>query len=325
MNFTDALLNSEAFSLIRNDVKRGALSHAYMVISPDAEAVKELFLLVGCAVYCPYDVCLECTQCKKVMHNNHADITHLNLDGGKISVDDVKGLIDDTFLAPYESDRKLYFVYNAEQMNAAAQNKLLKTFEEPAASSTIFLGTAGEQAMLETLKSRAKKIYLDRFSPQVIKKQVESITGDSSAAEVASVCADGLLSRALEIAQNGAYAETFDATLDLLDNLQKSRDIVLYLDDKLPFVKNMPLFLDILSVIMRDVMVAGAQNERFVLSRHRLNRIENIASRYSARAAGEIIYLINDARKKTAVNVGAAGVLENLLFGILEVNYRCRK
>lgn len=75
----------------------------------------------------------------------------------KIKVEDVAGLIEDTETKPFESDNKLYFVNYADKMNPAAQNKLLKTLEEPQKAVSIFLGVGSESAILDTVKSRTKK------------------------------------------------------------------------------------------------------------------------------------------------------------------------
>ncbi|UKI52131.1 MAG: hypothetical protein L6V79_01025 [Clostridium sp.] len=130
IEFQDALKKSRAYNLIKHDIDTGNLSHAYMVISPDVFAVQNLFRLIACAVYCK-DACTTCPVCKKVLNGNHADVKFINEDGKKIKVEDVAALIEDTETKPFESDNKLYFVNSADKMNPAAQNKLLKTLEEP--------------------------------------------------------------------------------------------------------------------------------------------------------------------------------------------------
>lgn len=74
LTFENALRSSRAYSLIRGDLVAG-LGHAYMVVSADDDVVDEFFTLVGESIYCPtHDACGECAECKKVAHNNHADV-----------------------------------------------------------------------------------------------------------------------------------------------------------------------------------------------------------------------------------------------------------
>ena len=171
IEFQDALKKSRAYNLIKHDIDTSNLSHAYMVISPDVFAVQNLFRLLACAVYCK-DACTTCPVCKKVLNGNHADVKFINEDGKKIKVEDVAALIEDTETKPFESDNKLYFVNYADKMNPAAQNKLLKTLEEPQKAVSIFLGVGSESAILDTVKSRTKKITLDRFSASDIKDEI---------------------------------------------------------------------------------------------------------------------------------------------------------
>ena len=55
VEFVDALKKSAPYTVVKHDVDSGNLSHAYMIISPDSYAVKQLFKLLGCAVYCTRD------------------------------------------------------------------------------------------------------------------------------------------------------------------------------------------------------------------------------------------------------------------------------
>ncbi|MEG1612977.1 MAG: hypothetical protein RR357_02295 [Clostridia bacterium] len=323
IKYVDALKNSEAYKLIKKDIDCGELAHAYMVISPDAEVVAELFSLVACTVFCENDACLQCSTCSKILNGNHVDIKYINQLNENIKVDDVKELIDDTSLLSYEGKNKLYFIYSADKMNLIAQNKLLKTLEEPPKSVTIFLGVGRESAMLDTIMSRARKIYLDRFSEDVIYNEIYAETYDEKKARIASVCCDGMLGRASEIAKSAGYEAVYDETLTVLKQLKKSSDVASVLGLKPSLVDNLPIFLDTLSLLIRDMLMSKT-NLSLVLSKHKADEIMELSQGYSERALGNILYLINSERKKLEANVTKICVLENLFFGILEVKYKCR-
>lgn len=323
VEFVDALKNSAPYTVIKHDIDTGNLSHAYMIISPDGYAVAQLFRLLACAVYCKNDACLDCKDCNKVLHGNHADVKFINELDKNIKVEDAEALIEDTVTVPYESNHKLYFVYSADKMNTAAQNKLLKTLEEPQKYVTIFLGVQKESAMLDTVKSRSKKLYLDRFSADVIAQEIIKISGNPEAAVIAAECSDGLLGKAKEIAGSDDYIRLFDRTLFILKNMKKSSDIPTFVNDKVLGKESLPAFLDILSVIFRDMMTEKT-NKSMVMSKHRDSEIAALSEEYSQRALANTIYLINEERKKLNSNVSSQAVVENLLFGILEVKYKCR-
>lgn len=323
IEFADALKSSRAYNLIKHDIDTGNLSHAYMVISPDTLALNSLFEIVACAVYCKDDACLACTTCHRILHGNHADVKFINSDNKNLKVEDVESLIDDTGTRPFESDHKLYFVFSADKMNAAAQNKLLKTLEEPQKTVTIFLGVSRESAMLDTVKSRTKKITLDRFSQEEISSALKEEGFPSDSAETAAACADGMLGRAKEIAEDKSFAENYAQTVNVFKNLKKSGDVASFLNEKVLDKERLPVFLDIASLIVRDMMAAKT-DERLITNRRPAEEIKEMSQDYSLLALSNILYLINEERKKLNVYVSSVGVAENLLLGILEVKYKCR-
>ena len=323
IEFADALKSSRAYNLIKHDIDTGNLSHAYMVISPDTLALNNLFEIVACAVYCKDDACLACTTCHRILHGNHADVKFINSDNKNLKVEDVESLIDDTGTRPFESDHKLYFVFSADKMNAAAQNKLLKTLEEPQKTVTIFLGVSRESAMLDTVKSRTKKITLDRFSQEEISSALKEEGFPSDSAETAAACADGMLGRAKEIAEDKSFAENYAQTVNVFKNLKKSGDVASFLNEKVLDKERLPVFLDIASLIVRDRMAAKT-DERLITNRRTAEEIKEMSQDYSLHALSNILYLINEERKKLNVYVSSVGVAENLLLGILEVKYKCR-
>lgn len=322
IEFQDALKKSRAYNLIKHDIDTGNLSHAYMVISPDVFAVQNLFRLIACAVYCK-DASTTCPVCKKVLNGNHADVKFINEDGKKIKVEDVAALIEDTETKPFESDNKLYFVNYADKMNPAAQNKLLKTLEEPQKAVSIFLGVGSESAILDTVKSRTKKITLDRFSSDEIKDALINSGVAVGNATIAAACADGMLWRAKEISSNSAFSETFDRAIFILNNLKKSSDVASFLNDKTLDKDNLPVFLDALSIVLRD-MIAAKTDKNLIMSKHKEWEIETLSKGFSLDALSNILYLVNEERKKLSFYVGSTGVVENLLLGILEVKYKCQ-
>lgn len=125
ITFEKALRASRAYGLIRNDFSSG-LGHAYMVVSPDDEIVDEFFTLVAASVYCKnHDACLNCSECRKVIHNNHPDVYHVFPTKDKIKVDDVEQMLDTVSIKPL-SGHKIYFIHRADQMNAQAQTSCSK-------------------------------------------------------------------------------------------------------------------------------------------------------------------------------------------------------
>lgn len=319
--FEKAIKGSRAYAQIQGDLKSG-LSHAYIIASGDDDVLDEFFTLVASAVYCENgnSACLNCAECRKVLHDNHPDVFHVNLKRDKIKVEDVNTMLSSVYIKSL-SGKKLYFVHRADLMNVQAQNKLLKTLEEPPADVTLFLGVANESAMLDTIKSRARTVHLDAFDKDVVYSAMLALGCDEEMSAVASACSEGMLGKARKIATSPEYAEIYRSALALMRGLDRSSDIVKF-DGAIANRDNMSAFLDVLSIIIRDMMVVDGDPD-MVLSKHVHADISTLAKKYSPLALSKILAIINDTRRQLSLNVSPLSAIDNLLFSILEVRHKC--
>lgn len=321
--FENALRTSRAYDLILNDLKL-RLGHAYLIASGDDDVVDEFFTLIAMSVYCQNDnsACTECAECRKVLHSNHPDIFHVNEARDKIKVEDVNNMLSSVYIKSL-SGRKLYFIHRADLMNVQAQNKLLKTLEEPPSDVTIFLGVANESAMLDTIKSRSRTVHIDVFDEKTVYNSMLALGCDEEMSAVATACSEGMLGKARKIATSPKYATLYRSALDAVQKLDRSSDIV-SIDNIIAEQDDISGFLDVLSIIVRDMLVV--QNDKnMILSKHVTAEIERLSARYSPLALAKILKLINDTRRTLSLNISAISAVDNLLFSILEVRHKCPK
>ncbi|MBR6427455.1 MAG: DNA polymerase III subunit [Clostridia bacterium] len=130
--------------------------------------------------------CGVCSSCRKIAENSSPDVVSLGLEDGKktITVDDIRGLRSDAFIAPNELDCKVYIIRNADKMLASAQNCLLKIFEEPPESVYFLLLCENSSSLLPTVRSRAPELRMEVFSDEELKKIV--VSENPAAAEMES-------------------------------------------------------------------------------------------------------------------------------------------
>ncbi|MBA3957082.1 MAG: AAA family ATPase [Parachlamydiaceae bacterium] len=91
----------------------------------------------------------------------HPDL-HIYQPEGKLgmhSMESMLQLCEDVYLPPFEGERKVFIIHDADRMLTPSANALLKTFEEPASHSVIILLSSSPQALLPTIRSRCCKIY----------------------------------------------------------------------------------------------------------------------------------------------------------------------
>lgn len=109
----------------------------------------------------------------KLTTQNHPDL-HVYLPEGKSAihpVENIRKLIDEVALPPYEAPVKVFIIHDAHQMLPYSSNALLKTFEEPSFHSYFILLTSELDAMLPTIVSRCRKVP---FFP-IAQSQMESL------------------------------------------------------------------------------------------------------------------------------------------------------
>ena len=316
--FADTLKHSRAYKLLQGDFHH-ELGHAYMLVSADDEVLKEFFTLIASTVFCTNKTaCMDCNECARVVHDNHPDVVVINGKGEAIKVDAIREMTEDAGIRSF-SGTKLYYIHRADLMNVNAQNKLLKTLEEPPKGVTIFLGVSNESAMLDTIKSRTRQVALDIFDNETVKNAMLALGCTDEIATLAADCSEGLLGKAHKIALSPDYANLYSSALTLLKELNRSTDIVAL--DRIPELnKKTDEFLNILSIVLRDMLAAKSNNP--VLSRHVGLEIRNIAEGFSAKAIAESILIINEARRKLSLNVNLQATIDSLLFSILEAKYK---
>lgn len=100
-------------------------------------------------------------QLAKIDSGNHPDL-HIYLPEAKSdlhAIDSLRMLVQEMALPPYEAEKKIFVVDQAEKMLPSGSNLLLKTLEEPPADTFIFLLTSHPHALLPTIRSRATPFF----------------------------------------------------------------------------------------------------------------------------------------------------------------------
>jgi len=150
--------------LSQRERERG-LSHAYIISGPAGSGRHTLARLLAAGMLCisrGERPCGKCGPCVKVKKGLHPDLSVIAgpVEGKPITVDQVRGLRSDAYIRPNEGKRKVYLLEKADQMNASAQNAMLKLLEEgpPYAAFLLIADNAG--GLLQTVRSRCEELSL---------------------------------------------------------------------------------------------------------------------------------------------------------------------
>ena len=154
---------------LQNLLAAGKLVHAFLFVGGQESRLalgRELAKAILCTDPRDGDSCGSCVSCRKFSHGNHEDLLFMDLASApgnaktQIGVEAVEQLQDRLKLKPY-GKRHVVLLDEAHLLNAAAQNKLLKTLEEPAGDSVLILLAERREALLPTVISRCSTYYLE--------------------------------------------------------------------------------------------------------------------------------------------------------------------
>ncbi len=121
---------------------------------------------------------------RRVATRSHPDLYLLEPLGEMIRIDDIRALRHDLHMRPFEGDRRVYLVLDADRMNDEAADALLKDLEEPPSYAVIVL-VAGELGPLPpTILSRCQLIPFRRLSERAVREWIAGQCAGLSEAEV---------------------------------------------------------------------------------------------------------------------------------------------
>lgn len=100
--------------------------------------------------------CGQCASCQLLAAGTHPDSFVLEPEEADkaIKIDQVRDLVDFVAQTPHLAGRKLVLIEPVEAMNVNAANALLKSLEEPSASTVLLLVSHQPSRLLPTIKSR---------------------------------------------------------------------------------------------------------------------------------------------------------------------------
>jgi len=144
--------------------------------------------------------CGNCKSCRKIEAANHPDIIRLKPSGTFIKIDQIRALCQTLAMKPYEASMRVVIISDAQAMNPAAGNALLKVLEEPPVGTILILLATHTSDLLPTIVSRCRPI---RFKP-ISRKNLESVLVgrhgfDPADAMIITTMAGGSLTRALRM------------------------------------------------------------------------------------------------------------------------------
>jgi DNA polymerase III subunit delta' len=157
---------------------------------------------------------------------------------GLYTIESLRTLIDEVHSSSYQTSGKVFIIYDAERMQVASANSILKTLEEPNPDTTLILISEDPNAILPTIRSRCALLTLKPIPEEFIASFLKSKGYDAKWAKLSF----GSIGRAIDLATKPSIEQPL---FDLLANrpiypklLQAIEKIESSIEDEDPVIKN---------------------------------------------------------------------------------------
>jgi DNA polymerase-3 subunit delta' len=323
MAFSQIWGQNSAIQILRQALIHDRLAHAYLLVGPDGVGKRLTALTLAKAMNClappePGEACEACSSCSKTTSSNHPDVVRIEPDGDFIKIDQVRDLQRQLRFRPLEGGRRVCILDNADRLNEAAANALLKTLEEPPAETHLFLITARPHRLLLTILSRCQWVKfrpLSRLHLAQILRSVSSLS-EEQALFYASLSGGSasqalFLGNRLDFQKRVAWLQTFTGLF------QKSPAEICEICGQLAKEEEgLQDLFEIWKFWVRDLLVCKAvpegKEDRFI-NHDCLNEIQGQAREFSFEQLQDFYRRLADTQKYLALKVNRQTALETLL------------
>lgn len=313
-------------------VRHKKISHAYIVEGDRGSGKKMLAAAFSKILQCETrqktgdtKACGQCESCIQMDNKDHPDVIWVSHEKPNvISVGEIREQIVNTVdIMPYKGPYKIYIVDEAEKMNAAAQNAILKTIEEPPEYAIIFLLTTNRGAFLDTILSRCILLGTRPVSETAIKKYLVDKCGISSEeAEFSAGFSLGNIGKAEAIVSSEEFRELKDLTLSVLRYIHEieSYEIADKVKEYKKYKNHIDDFFDIFLMWFRDILLLKADKSvnaetarKKIIFSNEYGYLKKQAEKINLEAVDYIINKISRARIRIKSNVNFDATLELLM------------
>lgn len=315
IKYRELLVGSKPYKVVDGDIKEGRINHCYMFMSEDGLALDGLITLCAERILCDNNACGMCDTCLKVEDSNHEDI----FEPKNLKADGIREFVEQVYIKP-NGKYKIMIIRQLDKVDAKVQNFLLKSLEEPTDNVVFLLGVQRQTGVLDTIKSRSKKLSILPF----YRYQLENYFADKSEYNPAIVkeaidCCLGNLTRCEELLKDEEFSSDLTTVIYVLKDMTSTKDN-LKMQRRLDISEGkLSRYLDIMQLICGVLLkkLLGNRVEGF-------QRVEVLKDTFNVAMLVNFNELIVQAKQKLDSNCKESNVLDNLLIKLMEVKYLCR-
>lgn len=154
-----------AHKILKNSIKNNKCSHAYIIETNGYSKGLDLAIAFSKSLLCPNNFsnsenCINCSQCSNIDKNEFMELKIISAEGQWIKKNQLEELQNEFSKKSIYSNKKVYIINEAEKLNDASANSMLKFLEEPEENIVAILVTNNSNQLLNTIVSRCQILSL---------------------------------------------------------------------------------------------------------------------------------------------------------------------
>src|SRR5689334_18785466 len=328
--FSELTGNARVKEAVKRMITSGRLPGALLFAGEEGIGKKLFALEVARTLNCrtPKDgeacgVCSSCVRTAKlnyperedadewtqIIWTDHPDVGLVVAPKRVLRVEQMRQIEKEANFRPFEGKARVFLVDEADKLNDASANALLKVLEEPPRTSHLILITARPAMLLPTILSRCQMIRFSPLTPAEIESHlVKDPDLDKKTARLRARAAGGSMGRALS-GDLVTFTSQRKAMLKVLHALVVSNDRAQLLRsaeqlNEAQYKDEFEERLDVLETLIRDawMLSLGVDSSRIV-NEDLSAELKEIAQKLDPSRAGDWILQIEDLREQLIVNV----------------------
>ncbi len=313
-----------AQDLLRQAILSGATSHAYLFSGPAHIGKDTLALAFAQSLTCtnPIDeglgACGQCRSCRLAAQEAHPDHRIIRPGNGKILVDSIREVIREATMSPIEGRYKVFVISAFELANISAANALLKTLEEPSASTRLLLTSSQAASLLPTITSRCQIVNLRPLARETVAKALVERWGvPDDRAHLLAGLSRGRLGWAVEMATQEGQWEAYEQQIQTIQQLTKQGAVArMALAADLAKQKDVTSTLQAWLLFWRDVWLLQQGSPQQLLHHHHLASLQELAAHTHPQAVRSFLTALQQTMSNTRTNVNVQLAMEALLLKV---------
>lgn len=325
MSFNRVIGHEKAKDYFEDVIEGGTIPHALIFEGMEGIGKSLLAFELSKAIFCEdsqKDPCGVCKSCLKMQHGNHPDYMEIHPDGKQIKNHQVEAFQSFLSTKAYQGSYKIVCIYQAEKMNISAQNRILKTLEEPPEKVIIILISHKPMVLMETVRSRCQSVKLSGLREELIGDYLyKAYDLDKAKSLSFAKLSSGSLGKAIHYATSEDFKVIQEGVLDLLkaiDQKQKS-DVLKSLNFFTAQKENITDVFEYMVLWYRDLLLyKKAKAKDLLVHGDLLEFVKKLARHLTVEQIIKNIELINWTERKLNQNGHYDLTIELMLIQLLE-------